>query len=133
MKGESMKKLLYLVSAVMLVTLVASCTTFKLSGLQMDMEQQSFQTVGELDLTIPVHEFLGNPGGSNLANVTADAMDTIIYDAVQREVSNSSGDAAINVTVEYQASVVDILLNAVTFGIYAPAEAHVTGTIIKYE
>ncbi|WP_020612763.1 Bor/Iss family lipoprotein [Sediminispirochaeta bajacaliforniensis] len=128
-----MKKLLYLVCAAMLVTLVASCTTFKLSGLQMDIERQSYQTVGELDLKITVHEFLGNSGGSNLANVSADNMDTVIYDAIQREVSKFSGDAAVNVTVEYQASVVDILLNAITFGIYAPAEAHVTGTIIKYQ
>jgi hypothetical protein len=36
------------------------------------------------------------------------------------------------VTIEYQASFVNILLNVVTFNIYAPAEAHITGTIVKY-
>jgi uncharacterized membrane protein YjgN (DUF898 family) len=36
------------------------------------------------------------------------------------------------VTIEYQASFVNILLNIVTLNIYAPAEAHVTGTIVKY-
>ena len=44
-----------------------------------------------------------------------------------------TADAAVNVTVEYRASFVNLLLNGLTFGIWAPARAHVTGTIVKYQ
>jgi predicted RNA binding protein with dsRBD fold (UPF0201 family) len=80
-----------------------------------------------------VNEFLGSSGGANLVNVTATNMDNEIYDAIRREIQKYSGDAAVNVTVEYQASFVDLLLNGVTFGLYAPAHAKISGVIVKYQ
>jgi hypothetical protein len=114
------------------VIALSSCTTFQLSGTQVTKQIPSYTSVGTFDITIPVNEFLGSSGGANLFNVTADAMDTVIYDAIQREIQKYTGDAAVNVTVTYQASFVDILLNVITFNIYAPAHAHITGTIVKY-
>jgi hypothetical protein len=54
-------------------------------------------------------------------------------DAIQKAIRDKNGDAAINVTIEHQASFVDIILNAVTSYIYAPSLVIVSGTIIKYE
>ncbi len=119
---------------VLMVVVIAlsSCTTFQLSGTQVTKQIPSYTSVGTFDITVAVHEFLGGSGGPNLLNVTADAMDTVIYDAIQREIQKYTADAAVNVTVTYQATFVDILLNAITLNIYAPAHAHITGTIVKY-
>ncbi len=111
---------------------IAGCTTFKFSGAQVTTQLPAYTSVGTFDITVWVNEFLGSSGGANLFNVTADSMDAPIYDAIQREIHKYSGDAAVNVTVEYNASFVDILLNALTVGIYAPAEARITGTVVKY-
>jgi len=127
-----MKKIILFTTAVLVTLLIASCTTFKLSGIQMNEEMASYQTVGQFETTVTVNEFLGSSGGSNLLNVTADAMDNPIYDAVRREINKYSGDAAVNVTVHYEATFVDMLLNGFTFGLYAPAHAHIEGTVVKY-
>ncbi len=128
-----MKKILLLAGVAAVLLFVGSCTSFQLSGIQMNEEMASYNTVGEFETTVSVHEFLGGSGGTNLANVTADGMDNPIYDAVRREISKFSGDAAVNVTVVYKATFVDLLLNGFTLGIYAPAHAHIKGTVVKYQ
>jgi hypothetical protein len=115
------------------ILMLASCTTFKMSGTSMNMETPPFQNVGQLDLVVNVHEWLGSSGGANLANISATNMDEKLYDVIEREVKKAGGDAVLNLDVEYKASFIDILLNAVTFNIYAPAQAHITGDIVKYE
>jgi hypothetical protein len=125
-----MKTLLFTLLAVLLL---ASCTTFKMSGTSMNMDTPPFHNVGELDIVVNVHEFLGNSGGANLFNLSATNMDDKLFDAIEREVKKAGGDAVLNLDVEYKASFLNILLNALTFNLYAPAEAHVTGNIIKYE
>jgi hypothetical protein len=121
------------VSVVVLAILaVGACTTFQLSGIQVVEDMPGMQPIGDFEIKVGVHEFLGAPGGANFLNVTADSMDNEIYDAIRREVEKRSGDAAINVTVTYEASFVNILLNAVTLGIYAPATAVITGTVVSY-
>lgn len=128
-----MKKMVRFLAIAAVVLLVASCTTFKMSGVQQNENMPSYQTVGEFETTVMVNEFLGSPGGTNLFNVTADNMDNEIYDAIRREIQKYSGDAAVNVTVEYQATFVDILLTGITSGIYAPAHAKISGAIVKYQ
>ncbi len=120
------------IALLLAVVVLSSCTTFQLSGAQVTKQIPSYTSVGTFDITVPVHEFLGGSGGINLFNVSAEAMDTEIYDAIQREIQKFTGDAAVNVTVTYRATFVDILLNAVTLNIYAPAHAQITGTIVKY-
>jgi hypothetical protein len=117
---------------VVLAVALSGCTSFKFAGAQITKEIPSYNSVGTFDITVPVNEFLGQSGGTNLFNVTAEAMDTEIYDAIQREIQKYTGDAAVNVTIVYEATFLDILLNGITFGIYAPAHAHITGTIVKY-
>jgi hypothetical protein len=130
MKLRTLVFLLVVVAA--LAVALSGCTTFKLSGAQVTAQLPAYTSVGTFDVTLWVHKFLGESGGVTLFNITADAMDTPIYDAIQREIHKFSGDAAVNVTITYGASFVDLLLNGLTSGIYAPAEAHITGTIVKY-
>lgn len=114
------------------VLAVAGCTTFQLSGVNVVEDMPSMEPIGDFETSVKVHEFIGGSGGTNLFNVTADAMDNEIYDAIRREVERRSGDAAINVTVKYEAKFLDLLLNGITFGIYAPATATVSGTVVSY-
>ena len=123
-------KLKLVVLAVFLA--LASCTTFKVSGVQITKVIPKYDTVGEFDINVKVWEFLGSSGGANLFNATANTMDPKIYDAIQREIQKFTGDAAVNIVIEYKADFVDIILNGITVGITAPATAHITGTIIKY-
>lgn len=122
---------IFLVSLILLLVL-GSCTTFKMSGVQVTKALPAYNTVGTFDINVKVFEFLGSPGGANLGNVTSDVMDEKIYDAIQREISKYSGDAAVNVVVEYKADLVDMLIAGFTGSIVAPATAYLSGTIIKY-
>jgi len=126
------RKAIALILVVALGAVLTGCTSFKFSGAQVTKELPSYTSVGTFDVTVWVNGFLGSSAGAHLFNITSDSMDTPIYDAIQREIEKYSGDAAVNVTIEYSASFVDILLNGLTSGIYAPASAHLTGTIVKY-
>ena len=128
-----MRKTVLIIGSLLLVLFVASCTTFQLSGIQMNEDMPSYQSVGHFETTVMVNEFLGSSGGANIVNASATAMDNPIYDAVRREINKYSGDAAVNVTVKYQATFVDLLLNGITSGIYAPAHAKIEGTVVKYQ
>ena len=127
-----MKKIVLLTLTVVMLFAVVSCTTFKLSGAQVVTDIPSYQVVGDLDISLNVNEFIGRSGGMNLFNITSEAMDHVIYDAIQREIQKYSADAAVNVTIEYQASFVNLLLNTLTLGLYAPGTAVVSGSIVKY-
>ena len=81
----------------------------------MTREIPSYDTVGQFHIKVPCNDFFGMAGGADIANVTADAMDT-----------------AMNVKITYKASFISYLLNEGTLSIYAPAKAHVTGVIVKY-
>lgn len=120
-------------AATALLGLASACTTFQVSGVQMNRETPSYQRVGEFETSLTVNEFIGSSAGANLFNATATAMDTELYDAIRREIQKLSGDAAVNVQITYEAGFLDILLNGITFGIYAPATATVSGTVIKFQ
>lgn len=125
-------KIKTLIMLLLVVLVLASCTTFKVSGVQVTREIPSYQVVGEFEITVKVFELLGLSGGANLFNATADKMDTAIYDAIQREIQKYTGDAAVNITIEYRASAGNIIVNGLTGTIAAPAQAIVTGTVVKY-
>lgn len=127
-----LKNSMYILGCVLLIAIVSSCTTFKLSGIQVTREIQSYQTVGQFKIDVPVMELLGTSGGANIVNVTATAMDTRIYDAIQREIQKYTGDAAVNVTVEYKVTLVNAVINGLSGTILAPAVAEVSGVIVKY-
>ena len=128
-----MKALRYVALLVVAVALLASCTTFKASGLSYSLKAPKTTVLGDFRVEVWVNEFLGSSGGANLFNITADATEGPVKDAIQNAIRDKGGDAAINVTIEHQASFVDILLNVVTSSIYAPGNVIITGTIVKYE
>jgi len=127
-----MKTLRLIAILIIAVALFASCTTFKSSGLSYSLKAPRTTVLGDFTTEIWVNEFLGTSGGAKLFNLTADATEAPLKDAIQDAIKEKGGDAAINVTIEHQASFVDILLNAVTAGIYAPSMVIVSGTIVKY-
>jgi len=127
-----MKKTTLFIGIILAALAITSCTTFKFEGAQVTREIPSYNSVGNFDITVKVHGFLGMSAGAKLLNITSDAMNTAIYDAVQREIQKFTGDGAVNISIVYKAGFVDMLLNGVTFGLYSPATAHIKGTIVKY-
>src|SRR5208337_5132999 len=128
-----MKALRYIALLVVAIALLASCTTFKASGLSYSLKAPKTTVLGDFKVELWVNEFLGSPAGAKLFNITADATEGPVKDAIQNAIRDKGGDAAINVTIEHQASFVDILLTAVTGEIYAPGTVIISGTIVKYE
>jgi hypothetical protein len=128
-----MKSLRAMAFLVVAAAVLASCTTFKASGLSYSLKEPKTTVLGEFRTEVWVNGFLGASAGAKLFNITADATDGALKDAVQKAIRDKNGDAAINVTVEHQASFVDILLNGITSYIYAPGMVIVSGTIVKYE
>jgi hypothetical protein len=127
---KNLKVLLFLV---VVAAFLASCTTFKASGLSYALQPSKTTVLGNFRTELWIHEFLGASGGANLFNITADATEGPVTQAIQNAIVEKGGDAAINVTIEHQASFVDIVLNALTSSIYAPGNVIVSGTIVKYE
>lgn len=127
-----MKKAISLLAiCALLVTVMASCTTFQMSGVQVSTAKSTATVLGTFDINVKVTEFLGSSGGANLGNITATASDAAITAAIQAEIAKLGGTAAIDVKIEYKATFIDLLLNGVTGSIYAPATAHITGSIVK--
>ena len=123
---------------VMLVCLLAlsslvgiSCKSFQISGLEVAQQASTGDMLGNFDINVKVNKFLGNAGGLNLFNLTSDATDPKITDAIKAEIAKLGGTKAINVKIEYQATFINVLLNMITGSIYAPATAHVTGTVVR--
>jgi len=115
-----------------LVSLVGiSCTSLLVSGLEVAQQASSGSTIGNFEIDVNTNKFLGYSAGGNLFNVTSDATDPRIIDAIKAEVTKLGGSRAIDVKIEYKATFINILLNAITWCIYAPSTAHVTGTVIK--
>jgi uncharacterized membrane protein YjgN (DUF898 family) len=127
-----------LVTQIMLVCLLAlsllmgiSCTSFKVSGLEVVQQPSAGDILGYFDIDVKITKFLGYSAGPTLGNIKADATDPAIVDAIKAEVAKFGGSKATNVKIEYKASFINILLNSITWGIYSPAFAHVTGAVIK--
>ena len=110
--------------------LMASCTTASFQGMQMTKDVPSFNVVGQFEKTLSQHAIIGPWSGGSLVKLSDN--DERIFAIITDEIQKKGGDAAIDVTIEYGANVVDLLLNAVTFSIYNPGKVHISGTVIKY-
>ena len=109
---------------------IASCTTVSFQGMQMTTDVPSFNVVGEFERTISQHAIIGGWSGGSLVKMSDN--DERIFSIITDEVQKKGGDAAIDVTIEYGAGFVDLLLNAVTLSIYNPGKIKISGTIIKH-
>ena len=128
-----MKSLLHVSIGLLAIVMIASCTTFKISGILISTNIPPYETVGEFEIEIPVLEFLGSSGATNVYNISSDAMDTKIFDTIQREIQKFSGDAAVNVIIEYRTSFSNRILNRASLFLVAPANAQVSGVVVKFQ
>lgn len=127
-----MKKAVFaLVICAVLAVVLGSCTSFQVSGITIPANASTAKSLGEFAIDVKVTKFLGNAGGNTLGNIMSDASDAAIINAVKAEITRLGGTSAINVKIVYGATIVHVLLNSVTGCIYAPANAHVTGSVIK--
>lgn len=116
----------------LLITLVfaVSCTTASFQGMQMTRETPSFNVVGEFERTLSQHGIIGGWSGGSLIKLSDN--DERIFSIISDEIQKKGGDAAIDVTIEYGAGFLNLLLNAITLSIYNPGKIVIKGTIIKY-
>ena len=127
-----MKKIKLLAIITIVLIVMMSCTTATFSGLQMTKDMDSFVVVKDFETTVTVWEFLGTSGSANLFNITADAMDDPVFDAVQKEIQKLGGDAAVDITLVQEATFGNMIINGLTGSILAPCKVHITGTVVKF-
>lgn len=120
-----------IVLCVALVALLASCTSFQVSGLTVNAAEPKGTVLGTFETEVKITKFLGAAGGATLANIMSDATDPAIVNAIKAEIVKLGGTTAIDVKIVYGATVVDMLLNSLTGNLYAPATATVSGKVIK--
>ena len=126
-----MKFLRILLLLVSITAFAFGCVTFKASGLAYVHPGQNFITVGEFSTEVWVDEFLGSSGGSKLGNITSDATEGPVKDAIETAIKAKGGTGAINITIVHQATILNILLNVLTGSLYAPSMVLISGTVIK--
>jgi len=128
-----MKKNLFFafVLVVLMAFVAASCTSFLVSGVEFSQQPSPGDILGQFDIDVKVTKLLGGSAGINLFNLTSDASDNAINGAIRSEILKYGGSKAINVRIEYKATFINLLLNYLTSSIYAPATAHITGTVVR--
>jgi hypothetical protein len=124
-----MKRLVLLVVALGL--LLFGCTTFKASGLAMAPSDAKYTVLGNFETDVWVNEFLGASAGAKLFNISADATDGPVGDAIARAVRQKGGTGAVNITIEHRASFLDLICEGITLSLWSPSLVKITGTVIK--
>lgn len=120
-----------LVAAVVLMVLFASCTTMKVEGLSYGAPA-NVETLGEFSTTVNGFKLLGSGAGTTLVNIRSNAPGDDIEEAIQDEIAKLGGNGAVDVTIEYGAEFLDMLLTSVTGNVYAPYTIKISGTVVKY-
>ena len=127
-----MRKKMFLILVVACAgIIITACTSFQASGLQVGMSSSGTEVLGNFSTTVYINKFLGSAAGTNLFNLGANATSGPIRDAIDKEIQKKGGTAAINVSIKYSASLLQIILNTITGTIWAPATITISGTIIR--
>jgi len=124
-------KLLLIVLAVFLSIGFVSCTTFQANGIQMGMITDGYEILGNFSKKVYINKFLGTSGGTNLFNLSSDATNGPIRDAIEKEIQKKGGTAAINISIKYGSNPIQWWLNGLTGNIWAPSTVTISGTVIK--
>ena len=124
-------KLFLLVLVVSIGIGFTACTTFRADGFQVGLNTSGVEILGDFTTNVRVNEFLGASGGSNLFNLSADAMSGPIRSAIDNEVRKLGGTAAINISITYKVGPLQAIANVLTGSIWAPATAVIKGTVIR--
>jgi hypothetical protein len=78
------------------------------------------------------NKFLGWGGnGGTLFNLSSDATDPQVREAIEKNIKKYKGDAAIDVRIKYGSNPIQWLLQWITVGLWVPGTVTVTGTIVK--
>ncbi|MDR1175417.1 MAG: hypothetical protein LBK83_08120 [Treponema sp.] len=123
------KKMMALVGLVAFITVITSCTAFELSGLEVHQTPTEGDSLGTFSTTVQIKKFWGFAAGYSVFK--QHETDPAITQAIQNEIQNRGGTSAVNVKIVYKATFGQMVLNGITFTIYAPSTAIITGTIIK--
>jgi hypothetical protein len=115
---------------------LTGCTTFSASGLQMGLvvNGQKYERVGDFSEKAWTNKFLGlaiMPNGTTLFNLSSDATDPKVRQAVEKGIKKFNGDGAINVKIRYSSKPLQWLFSTITLGIWMPGTVTVSGTIVK--
>ena len=121
----------FLLLALIVGLMAMGCTTFKASGLAVLPASETHTSLGEFHTTASVTQWLGSAGGLKLANVTADATEGPVAEAIQAAIKEKGGTGAVNITIINQPTLINLLLNYITGSIYSPTTIVISGTVIK--
>jgi len=124
-------KLFLIVLVVCVLVIYSACTTFQASGFQVGMSTSGTEVLGNFSTSVYINKFLGQSGGTNFLNLSANATSGPIRDAIDREIQKMGGTAAINISIKYGSNPIQWILNSITGTIWAPSTATITGTVIR--
>jgi hypothetical protein len=113
---------------------LVGCTTFQASGLQMGImiNGQKYEKLGDFSEKEWTNKFLGwGVNGGTLFNLSSDATDPQVREAVEKNIKKLGGDAAIDVQIKYGSNPIQWILTAFTAAIWMPGTVTVTGTVVK--
>jgi len=124
-------KTFLIVLAVCVFIVFIGCTTFQSSGMQMGFSTEGTENLGNFTKKVYINKFLGTSGGTNLFNLSSDATNGPIRDAIEKEIQKKGGTAAINISIKYGSNPIQWWLNGLTGNIWAPSTVTISGTVIK--
>ena len=110
-----------------------SCTTFSAVGLQSGIKPgvSDYEILGSFEEKEWVNKFMGSSTGVNLFNITSRATNGAVERAITQNVTKMGGTGAINIEITYWSNPLHWFLNTASFGIYAPVQVTVKGTVIR--
>ena len=112
---------------VLLVLSIQGCYTLNQSGVPIDeaielTNAEQARSIGHFTKTKKVNHFI-----FGLVSPEDAGIETMISNAVK----TGGGSRAVNVRIKYQATFVDGLISAITYGLYAPRTLTVEGDVVK--
>lgn len=111
--------------ALSLALLLMGCQTVTFQGIQAVKEVPSYTVVKDFKVTVPDPHLLGGL-------IPLGQPDQRIFTYIQEQITKFSGDAAINVELDYGVTFFDVILSSVTASIFSPRTITIKGTVVKY-
>jgi hypothetical protein len=95
------------------------------------MSTAGTEILGDFTTRVYINKFLGTSGGTNFLNLSSHATDGPIRNAIDAQIREKGGTAAINISIRYGSNPLQWFLNNITGTIWAPSTVVISGTIIK--
>jgi len=93
---------------------------------------QKYEKVGDFKEKEWTNKFLGwGVNGGTLFNLSSNATDPQVRQAVEKNVKKLGGDGAIDVKIKYGSNPLHWFLTLITGAIWVPGTVTVTGTVVK--